>query len=126
MPAVCAALIFALTLALAAPVHADATNDLFEAAHGGTASEVKAALSAGADPGTRDKGFSRTPLHYAAQFNGNSAVITALIEAGADLRARIEDGWTPLHDAAMWTANPAVTDTIQPHRCIDNRLHSPS
>lgn len=91
MPAVCAALIFALTLALAAPVHADATNDLFEAAHGGTASEVKAALP-----------------------------------AGADLRARIEDGWTPLHDAAMWNTNPAVTDTIQPHRCIDNRLHSPS
>ena len=64
MPAACAAPIFALTLALAAPVHADATNDLFKAAHGGTASEVKAALSAGADPAARDIA-GETPFDHA-------------------------------------------------------------
>ena len=119
MLAVCAALIFALTLALAAPVHADATNDLFEAAHGGTASEVKAALSAGADPGTRDKGFSRTPLHYAAQFNGNSAVIAALIEAGADPRAHDESGRVPLREAAMRNSQPRCG------RGVDRRRRRP-
>ena len=85
----------------ALPVHADATDDLFKAAESGTASEVKAALSAGADPGAR-RGFADgTPLHVAAIRNSNPAVITALIEGGAAPGAR--DGWgnTPLHVAVM-------------------------
>ncbi len=48
----------------ALPVHADVTDALFEAAIDGTASEVKAALSAGADPGARDDA-GRTPFDYA-------------------------------------------------------------
>ena len=52
----------------ALPVHAAATGDLFEAARGGTVSEVKAALAAGADPGAcEESGY--TPLHDAARFN---------------------------------------------------------
>ncbi len=43
----------ALAVALAAPARAAATDDLFKAAGGGTASDVKAALSAGVDPGAR-------------------------------------------------------------------------
>ena len=38
----------------ALPVHADAKSYLFVAALVGSASEVKAALAAGADPGARD------------------------------------------------------------------------
>ena len=49
----------------AIPVHAYATADLFKAAEGETAAEVKAALSAGADPGVRDMA-RQTPLHWAA------------------------------------------------------------
>ena len=79
----------------ALPVHADATDDLFKAAESGTASEVKAALSAGADPGAR-RGFADgTPLHAAATTGSNPSVITALIEAGADPAARDDMGFTP-------------------------------
>ena len=41
-------------------------DDLFEAAEDGTASEVRAALSAGADPNARAEADS-TPLHWAAR-----------------------------------------------------------
>ena len=62
-----ASILLACALALPAlPVHADATDALFEAAESGTASEVKAALAAGADPGARDyDGF--TPFDYAQE-----------------------------------------------------------
>ena len=92
------------------PVHADATGDLFEAAKGGIASEVKAALAAGADPGAR-KEAGWTPLHAAAR-NPNPSVIAALIEAGAGPGARNEKGRTPLHVAAVWNVNPAVITAL--------------
>ena len=104
-----ALILLSAALALPAlPVHADATDDLFKAAESGTASEVKAALSAGADPGAR-RGFADgTPLHVAAIRNSNPAVITALIEGGADPAARGEGGVTPLHLAALLNSNPSV------------------
>ena len=79
----------------ALPVHADATDDLFKAAWYGTASEVKAALAAGADPGAHEDSLGDTPLHFAAHSNSNPSVIVALIEAGADPGARVFDGNTP-------------------------------
>lgn len=45
-------------------IRADATDDLFRAAQGGTASEVRTALSAGANPGTRN-GDGATPFGHA-------------------------------------------------------------
>ena len=92
------------------PVHAVAPVNLFEAAKGGTADEVKAALAAGADVGARTEG-GWTPLHVAAR-NPNPAVIKALLEAGADPDARTEDGVTPLHSAAVWNVNPAVITAL--------------
>ena len=86
----------------------DATDALFEAAESGTASEVKAALAAGADPDARDA-YDNTPLHLAALDNSNPSVIAALIEGGADPGARWEyGGMTPLHSAAAKNANPSV------------------
>ena len=58
----------------ALPVHADATDALFGAAENGTASEVKAALADGADPGAREDSLSDAPLHKAAALNTNPSV----------------------------------------------------
>ena len=100
----------------ALPVHADATDDLFEAVKNGTASEVKAALAAGTDPGAR-AGGGMTPLHWAATHHSDPSVIKALIEAGADPDARDEDGNTPLHGAVLSgavlsNANPSVITAL--------------
>ena len=93
--ALMASILLCGALALPAlPVHADATHDLFMAAAVGTASEVKAALSAGADPSARDED-DNTPLHVAVNSNSNPSVITALIEGGADPGARDDAGKTP-------------------------------
>ena len=41
-----------------------------------------------------------TPLHYAARFNANPAVVEALLAAGAEVNARDDYYRTPLHYAA--------------------------
>lgn len=40
------------------------------------------------------------PLHFTASFSETPAVVTVLLEAGADIEARAEGGRTPLHFAA--------------------------
>ena len=65
-------------------------------------------LDRGAEANARDEwGF--TPLHFAAAFNDDPDVVTALVEAGADLNARDKEwGATPLHWAAWSNDNPGV------------------
>ena len=111
MLAVCAGLAFALALTTAAPVHADATDDLLAAAKGGTASEVSAALAAGADLNARGE-HGNTPLHWAARQNPEPSVVAVLIEAGANLNARDEGGWTPLHAGAAHNSEPSVVEAL--------------
>ena len=49
------------------------------------------------------------PLHAAAYGNGNPAVITlVLLQAGADINALDENGWSPLHLAAHNNKNHEV------------------
>ena len=55
---------------------------------------IAALVDAGADTKARDK-KGQTPLHWAAWYNENPAVITALLDAGSDPKARNEDGDTP-------------------------------
>ena len=81
---------------------ADPEDTQFLAAASGTAAEVKAALSAGADPGARNEGGA-TPLHVAAMRNADPAVIAAPLEGGADPGARDEGGKVPFYHAM----NPA-------------------
>ena len=52
-------------------------------------------LKAGADVNVGDSG-GMTPLHYAAKYNVNPAVIPALLEAGAEVNARNNKKETPL------------------------------
>ena len=73
--------------------------------------EVAACLASGANVAARtDDGH--TPLHMAANLNSNPAALQPLLNAGADLLARIDgDGHTPLHDAAV-NSNPAVLQVL--------------
>ncbi len=68
-------------------------------------------LAEGEDVAERDR-TGRTPLHLAAAFNANPAMIQALLRAGVDLEARSATGLTPLHHAAMANDNPAVMDAL--------------
>ena len=53
-----------------------------------------------------------TPLHLAARYNENPAVIEALIAAGAKVREDDSSDQTPLHFAARYNENPAVADAL--------------
>ena len=52
-------------------------------------------LNAGADLNARTEYGGDTPLHWATKFNNNPAVITALLDAGADLAVQDEEGKVP-------------------------------
>ncbi|MCY4354825.1 MAG: ankyrin repeat domain-containing protein [Truepera sp.] len=49
-----------------------------------------------------------TPLHDAAESNSDSAIVAALLAAGARVNAREVNGWTPLHFAARFSSSPGV------------------
>ena len=69
---------------------------------------VQKMLSLGANPNEQDEwGF--TPLHFAAAFNDDPDVISALVDAGAQMDARDKEwGATPLHWAAWSNDNPGI------------------
>ena len=56
---------------------------------------IEALLAAGADVNAREERFGQTPLHKAAGFSENPAVIETLLAAGADVNARNSGGETP-------------------------------
>ncbi|MYJ94635.1 MAG: hypothetical protein F4053_03295 [Proteobacteria bacterium] len=71
-----------------------------------TPEHVLGCLDAGADLHARDGEFGATPLHWAAAFTQNLAVVTALLDAGAESDSRNDDGDTPL-DVALKAGRPA-------------------
>ena len=98
------------------------TREYFQIA---TVEDVTACLAAGADLEAKaDDDY--TPLHMAARYNGNPAVIEALLIAGADLEAETNLGFwsssgfekitlenrTPLNLAASNNSNPAVIEAL--------------
>ena len=64
------------------------------------------------DINSRDVEYDGTPLHVAAASNPAPAVISALLEAGADFNSRAEYGVTPLHTAAFSNTAPAVISAL--------------
>ena len=89
------------------------TRPFFETA---APSTVTACAAGGADVAAVGKTnmFSGddSPLHMAATFNENPAVVEALLAAGADVAARNDRGSTALHMAAGFNENPAVVDAL--------------
>ena len=53
-----------------------------------------------------------TPLHMAAGFSESPAIVVALLDAGAGVKARGADGLEPVHFAAWSNKNPAVITAL--------------
>ena len=79
-----------------------------------TVGDARACLDAGADPTAREVYSKHTPLHMAAMASRSSAVIKALLAAGAEVNARVGDGDTPLQAAFNINARrePAVIEAL--------------
>ena len=84
------------------------TKNFFQKA---TVENVTVCLETGADPTARTNN-KRTPLHFAARYNEDPAVIEALLSAGADPMARGKWNSTPLHWAVESNGNPAVVEAL--------------
>lgn len=77
----------------------DGWTPLHLAAHFGHEEVVRLLLELGAEVDVRSRNvMANTPLHAAA--GRHPPVCEILVEAGADVNARQEGGWTPLHAAA--------------------------
>ena len=67
---------------------------------------MQALLDANADLEASNN-FGATPLHIAAVYNENPAVVQALLDARANIEATDSLGQTPLHYAAAHNENPS-------------------
>jgi len=104
----------ALAALLAGPALADTLPageaPIHLAARQGNAEQVRKLLQA--DPAARDQrtALGSTPLHLAAM-NPDTAVLRALLAAGANPNARDNDGATPIHMAA-YASRPVHTQLL--------------
>ena len=62
---------------------------------------VKLLVEAGADIHATENYKGATPLHFAAGWMGHAALVTALLDAGANANIRDNWTWTPLHCACF-------------------------
>src|SRR5208337_3188941 len=100
-----------LSVLLAASAYAQMT-DFFELAKTGTPQSIQAAIDKGANVNAREEKDQQIPLMFAAENNPNPDVITTLLKAGADIKARDKEGSTVLMDASQTQKNPAVISTL--------------
>ena len=85
-------------------------SPLHAAAHSGNLEVVRILIEYDhADINARD-GTEGTPLHWASsgQYFKDGSVLRFLLEHGADINVRSQDGWTPLHVASHYGALEAV------------------
>ena len=88
-------------------------ENIFEAIEWGNIEAVKWHLAAGTDVNVKGGFADGTPLHYAAA-NGHKEIAELLIEKGADLNAKDEDGGTPL-DYAIEFKHTQTADLLRKH-----------
>ena len=92
-------------------------NDhLLQACRDGCLKTVQTAIDDGGELDHAGGVFGETPLH-AACGKGSLPVVQALIEAGADVRARCERNGTPLHEAAFGNHIPVVKWMVANTNC---------
>ena len=77
-----------------------------------TPKDITNCFQAGADLSARLDTEESTPLHLAARYSEDPAVINALLSAGADLNARNKSNATPLHFAAMFNEDPGAITAL--------------
>jgi ankyrin repeat protein len=96
-----------------AAASANAQNaSLMELVKAGSPLDIKKALGQGLDGNARDAVNGWTPLMYAARFNRDPAAIEALLDSGAKIEARADDGSTALMCAAAGNTNPEVISAL--------------
>ena len=83
------------------------TSEFFESA---TLAEVRGCLAAGVDVNAQSV-TSTTPLHYAAFYTDDPAILRVLLDAGADVNPQGNAG-TPLHAAVAYNTNLAIVPAI--------------
>lgn len=91
------------------------------------ADDIARCLEAGADPvspASADAQPGASLLHFASTHARDPAVITALVEAGADVNARDVWGYTPLHSAAENAMPAAVKALVQAGADVNAPLRS--
>ncbi|MFO8063751.1 MAG: ankyrin repeat domain-containing protein, partial [Spirochaetia bacterium] len=69
-------------------------------------------LTEDTDVNAKDNFAGMTPLMYAARWNENPDVFTALMEAGAQVDTRARDATTALMQAARSNGNPEVIEIL--------------
>lgn len=100
----------------------DLTQQLTDAARDGNASDMRALLEAGADPGLRLP--DARPLLLEAAWNDHIETVKVLLEYGADVNEAADSGQTALHIAALRNAADLLRVLLDHDPFIDAQQES--